>query len=201
MGYASSCPTRPEMIDELTFAAHVIIMEDDIKNQAPAKSGDAGKPGPDHQDGLLLWPHRSLSPKGFRILMVVLGGLMFTIGLIFFLMGAWPVVGFLGLEILVVWVFFRLHYKSARQREKITADPATFRIERISPDGKSAIEELPSPWLRAELEPPVSRNTGQPQRLVVKSHGRKAEIGPFLHASEKQELLPEINALLNKIQR
>lgn len=189
------------MIDELVIATHVIIMEKEINNQAPHTMENADSLSSGDQDGLLLWPHRSLSPKGFRILMIVLGGLMFTIGMIFFLMGAWPVVGFLGLEILVVWAFFRMNYKSAQQQEKITADPATFRIERIKPNGETAIEELPSPWLKAELEPSLPKKSGQPQRLVVKSHGRRAEIGPFLHASEKQELLPEINALLNKVQR
>ncbi|XDZ65583.1 DUF2244 domain-containing protein [Alphaproteobacteria bacterium LSUCC0684] len=176
-------------------------MEIQGENQAPRASIPNGNGSSADRDGLLLWPHRSLSQKGFRILMAVLGSLMVAIGLIFFLMGAWPVVGFLGLEILVVWAFFRMNYKSARQREKITANPATFRIERTSPDGETAIEELPSPWLKAELEPSAPPKSGQPQRLVVKSHGRKAEIGPFLHAVEKQELLPEINALLSKVQR
>ncbi|MDB2532086.1 DUF2244 domain-containing protein, partial [Alphaproteobacteria bacterium] len=39
---------------------------------------------------LTIWPHRSLSPKGFAIVIGVLAGLLFTIGLGFFLAGAWP---------------------------------------------------------------------------------------------------------------
>jgi len=176
-------------------------METTPLNQPPSAPRASEKPGMDGQNELLLWPHRSLSQKGFRILMLVLAFFMFVIGLIFFLMGAWPVIGFLGLEILVVWAAFRLNYRAARQREKITADPSVFRIERTCPDGRTAVEEMPSPWLRAELEPPAPARAGRAQRLVVKSHGRKTEIGPFLHTVEKQELLPELHAMLNKVQR
>ena len=68
---------------------------------------------------LTIWPHRSLSKKGFLILMSVLAGLLFAIGVGFFLAGAWPVIGFLGLELLVVYGAFKLNYRAARRRETI----------------------------------------------------------------------------------
>ena len=69
---------------------------------------------------LTIWPHRSLSPKGFAIVIGVLAGLLFTIGLGFFLAGAWPVIGFLGLELLVVWGAFKLNYRAANVRETLS---------------------------------------------------------------------------------
>ena len=59
---------------------------------------------PKFKQTLTIWPYRSLSKRGFAIVMAVLTSLAFCIGLGFFLLGAWPVIGFLGLEILVVWV-------------------------------------------------------------------------------------------------
>ena len=68
------------------------------------------------KQSLTIWPHRSLSKRGFVIVMAALGSLAFFIGLGFFLLGAWPVIGFLGLEILVVWGAFKLNYRAAKQR-------------------------------------------------------------------------------------
>ena len=50
----------------------------------------------------LLTPHRSLGPTGFLILMACLGGLSFVSGIIFVSLGAWPVFGFFGLDVLLI---------------------------------------------------------------------------------------------------
>jgi len=152
---------------------------------------------------LVIWPYRSLSPKGFKIIMIVVVGMMLSISIGFFLMGAWPVIGFMGLELLVLWVAFKLNYKAARRQEKLLADPKTFRIERVSPDGEVDVEELPSPWLKARLDPsqePEESDRRQ-QKIIISSHGKSAEIGAFLHPAEKKELLPEINKMLDQVQK
>ena len=82
-------------------------------------SGTRPDPKPRWLEQMTIWPHRSLSPKGFGIVMGVLAGFLFLIGLGFFLAGAWPVIGFLGLELLVVWGAFKLNYRAARHRETI----------------------------------------------------------------------------------
>ena len=50
----------------------------------------------------VLTPHRSLSPTGFLIFMLVLGGLSFISGRVFLMAGAWPIFGFFGLDVLLV---------------------------------------------------------------------------------------------------
>ena len=133
--------------------------------------------------------------------MLVLAGLMFTIGLGFFLAGAWPVIGFLGLEILVVWLAFRMNYRAARKRETLAADAKTFRIERTDASGHTEVEELSTPWLQARLEKDPERAHTETEKLVVRSHGKEAEIGAFLHQAEKKQLLPEINSMLDRVKR
>ena len=155
---------------------------------------------------LELWPHRSLSPKGFKIFMMVLGGLMLTMGLGFFLVGAWPVIGFMGAEIGVLYIVFKLNYRAARQREHLMATKDTFRIERISVDGEKTVDELPTPWLKAKLVPNVKVDdddlkSHEVPKLIVSSHGKSTEIGAFLHVAEKRELLPEVDAMLKDAQR
>ena len=61
-----------------------------------------------------LSPHRSLSFTGFTILMLVLAGISLAIGITFLMMGAWPVFGFFGLDVALVWLAFRANYREAR---------------------------------------------------------------------------------------
>jgi uncharacterized membrane protein len=68
----------------------------------------------------VLLPHRSLSPRGFHLLMAVLALISLAIGIGFVSVGAWPVVGFFGLEVALVYLAFRLSYRSARQSKAIS---------------------------------------------------------------------------------
>ena len=82
------------------------------------------KQGSDSETYIItLWPYRSLSVKGFRIFMLVLASLMSAIATGFFLLGAWPVIGFLGAEILIVWFAFRINYRAAQLVETVKITP------------------------------------------------------------------------------
>jgi uncharacterized membrane protein len=74
----------------------------------------------------LLTPHRSLGPAGFLILMAALGTASFITGIVFLLMGAWPVFGFFGLDVLLIYIAFRLNYRSGRLYETVELTPASF---------------------------------------------------------------------------
>ena len=67
----------------------------------------------------VLAPHRSLPPAGFLIVMLAFGGLSFVAGILFVLHGAWPVTGFFGLDVGLVYLAFRINYRSARREERI----------------------------------------------------------------------------------
>src|SRR5437588_1476045 len=56
----------------------------------------------------LLTPHRSLSSAGFFVVMGLIAGISFVGGVVFLIAGAWPVIGFLGLDVaLEYWAFRR----------------------------------------------------------------------------------------------
>ena len=149
---------------------------------------------------LTIWPHRSLSPKGFAIVIGVLAGLLFAIGLGFFLAGAWPVIGFLGLELLVVWGAFKLNYRAAKVRETIETKKETLIVEHKDQHGKAAVSKYPIGWLRVQLSPPVAPEPAARyhQRVILSSHGIETEIGAFLHPIEKAKLQREIDGMLSR---
>ena len=64
-------------------------------------------------------PYRSLSRKGFRNLMLVVATIFFTIGVFFWYIGAWPVFGFLGLDVVLLYYAFRMNYKSGEVFENL----------------------------------------------------------------------------------
>ncbi len=149
---------------------------------------------------LTIWPHRSLSRKGFLVLITILAGLLSTIGVGFFLAGAWPVIGFLGLELLVVWGAFNLNYRASRVRETIETNTETLKIEHTDERGKLAITEFPVGWLRTHLSPsvPPDISSRYRQRVILSSHGRTIEVGAFLHPAEKAALSRQIDGMVSR---
>src|SRR5215212_8138751 len=83
----------------------------------------------------LLTPHRSLSRNGFLVLMTFVIAISFAAGLVFLLMGAWPVFGFFGLDILVIYWAFRINFRHARASEEITVTPSELLVRRTSHRG------------------------------------------------------------------
>ena len=149
---------------------------------------------------LTIWPHRSLSPKGFAIVIGVLAGLLFAIGLGFFLAGAWPVIGFLGLELLVVWGAFKLNYRAAKVRETIETTQETLIVEHKDQHGKAAVSKYPIGWLRVQLSPPVVPEPAARyhQRVIVSSHGIETESGACLQPIEKAKLQREVDGMISR---
>ena len=149
---------------------------------------------------MTIWPHRSLSPRGFGIVMGVLTGILSLIGLGFFLAGAWPVIGFLGLELVVIWGAFKLNYRAARHRETIHTTTEELMVESQTAAGKRAQKSFPIGWLRVSLSPsesPVIKSRDQ-QKIILSSHGEQAEIGKYLHPAEKAGLTREIGAMIDR---
>ena len=66
---------------------------------------------------LVLRPNISLSRQGFTILMVLFAAICLVAGGFFLAIGAWPVFGFFGLDILLLYWAFRVNYRRGRRYE------------------------------------------------------------------------------------
>ena len=65
--------------------------------------------------------------------MALVGGFSFIGGMFFFLLGAWPVVGFLGLDVALVYWAFRANYRAAAAFEEVTVTPSELRRAQRQP--------------------------------------------------------------------
>jgi uncharacterized membrane protein len=131
----------------------------------------------------ILTPHRSLSPTGFLILMSALSAVSFVTGIVFLTMGAWPVTGFFGLDVLLVYVAFKLSYRSGRLCEIVELTPAKLSLTRVHPSGRRERFDCNPYWARVNLlEGPDGRTD-----LKVLSQGREEALGRFLTEDERRD--------------
>lgn len=140
-------------------------------------------------------PYRSLSPRGQRILVAILAGLLLAGTLVFALVGAWPVGGFAGVELLAAILFFRWHARRMLAGEVILLTPAALRIIRTNPAGERRELVLPPAWLSAGME----ERPGRAAALMLRGQGRAVEIAASLGEAERRDLALALNEALHRL--
>lgn len=140
----------------------------------------------------VLTPNRSLSQRGFIIAMSAIGAVFFFTGLMFWSMGALPVLGFFGLDILAIWLAFRLSFRRQREETRVTVTARSILLRHRDPKGREKQAEVPAAFARVELEEP----TGPGDWLRIE-HGRTAwVIGRFLTPDERKSFASALRRAL-----
>jgi uncharacterized membrane protein len=140
-----------------------------------------------------LRPHRSLSRAGFVAVMAVLGGASLAAGSAFLLAGAWPVLGFYGLDVLLVWLLFRANLRAARAFEAIRITPNRLNVRQVSARGDSRESEFNPRWVRLEAE---RHHEWGVTRVALVSRGAPLVVGSFLSPDMKEWLAGELRSAL-----
>jgi uncharacterized membrane protein len=140
-------------------------------------------------------PHRSLSPRGLRILMASIVLLSVLLVARFWFIGAWPVAAFSVIEISLAIFLLHLNAKRARAHELILLSEETLRIVRTDARGSRQERVLPVGWLNAVLE----ERSGKVPRLVLAAHGIREEIAATLGDAEKRDLGTALSQALHRL--
>jgi uncharacterized membrane protein len=115
--------------------------------------------------------------------MTLIGAVSFVAGMVFLIAGAWPVLGFFGLDVLLIYLAFKLNYRSGRAYETVAITPEAFRLTRVDPAGREKYAELNPYWARVRLrERPDGRTF-----LSVVADGREIVVGRFLTDDERRD--------------
>lgn len=141
----------------------------------------------------ILTPYRSLSPQGFIIVMGLIGGISFIAGVFFFMIGAWPVVGFFGLDVLLVYLAFKMNYRSAKLYETVDLNNDLLTVTRVMPSGKSKSWSFNAYWVRLD----VQQAPNCPAVMSLASHGNVLVFGQFLTDDEKFDFAKALRRALN----
>lgn len=131
----------------------------------------------------LLTPHRSLGRRGFVILMAILASIWLGIGAFFLSIGAWPVFGFFGLEVLLIYIAFKLNYRAARAREEVSISRTALDILKVAPSGRAEEHRFNPFWAKFR----IARHdeigiTG----MEVEGEGRRVPLGAFLNPDDRE---------------
>ncbi|MGH6663497.1 MAG: DUF2244 domain-containing protein [Pseudolabrys sp.] len=146
----------------------------------------------------VLTPHRSLGSIGFLVLMAVFGVISFVAGMAFLLMGAWPVFGFFGLDVLLLYWAFRINYRHAAAYEQVTVTPTTLKVRKVSHRGRVREWVLNPLWVK--LNKVVHEEFGI-ERLFLVTRGKQLAIATFLGPDEKASFAKELGRALGEAKR
>ena len=145
-----------------------------------------------------LTPHRSLGPKGFRILMGVFIAIWLATGAVFLSLGAWPIFGFFGLDVLLVFLAFRLNYHAGRAHEEVELSPLHLAIRKHAPSGKQSEHRFNPFWAKFDVK---RHEFAGIARMSVAGEGRAVTLGGFLNPADRESFAKAFGAALGRAKR
>lgn len=131
----------------------------------------------------VLTPNRSLSEKGFLIIMILIGSVSFVAGVAFMMIGAWPVLGFFGLDVALVYWAFKRNFRDSEQCEVVEVTDHELVVRRMSPRREPMELRFNRPWVSVDLVRDDERELVG--ALTLSQSGRRLEIARCLGAEDK----------------
>jgi uncharacterized membrane protein len=141
----------------------------------------------------VLTPHQSLGPKGFMVLMAAVCIVSFGTGLLFYLLGAWPVIGFMGLDVALIYIAFKLNFRALRLYETVDLTDDSLTVTRVAPSGKAQSWSFNPYWVRLTLQPRLGRSS----ELSIASHGSRLVFASFLTDEEREDFAAALGSALS----
>lgn len=143
-------------------------------------------------------PHRSLGRTGFIVFMAAIGVVSFVAGMVFLIAGAWPVFGFFGLDVALLYWAFRANYRAAAASEVITVTASELSVHRINHRGEEVAMTFNPRWV--QLEKKIDPDYGL-ETLFLVARGRRYAIAGFLSPREKEGFAAALLAALHAARR
>lgn len=143
----------------------------------------------------LLTPHRSLSPQGIRWTIAITCVFASIPGIAFFAMGAWPIVGLLGLDVLALYWALTASLKDKNAFEEITLWPDALDIRQVSKKGRETEISLNPFFVKFSV---VRDNEDRVTALRLTTREADYEIGKFLTPDDKANFARDFGSALHR---
>ncbi len=140
-----------------------------------------------------LVPYRSLGRWGFLALMGTIAGLWFLLGLFFWSLGAWPIVGFGGLDILGIYIAFKINYRAARHYEEVAVSRTEVVIRKVAASGRAQELRFNPQWVRLEVQEVEDEGVA---RVALRARDRRIPVGAFLNPQDRKSFARAFGAAL-----
>ena len=155
------------------------------------------EPNPARQEAsrfsAVLTPHRSLGPTGFMVLMAGVCLVSFGTGLFFYLLGAWPVIGFMGLDVALIYIAFKLNFRALRLYETVDLTQDALTVTRVAPSGKAQSWRFNPYWVKLSVQERIGRSS----ELSIASHGERLVFASFLTDEEREDFASALSSALS----
>ena len=130
--------------------------------------------------------------------MLAIGAVSFVAGIVFLIAGAWPVMGFFGLDVALIYWAFRANYHAARAYEEVSVTPSELTIRKVSQWGKAREWTFNPLWVRLDRETHPEFGL---QQLFLVSQGQRLAVAGFLGPQEKESFATALFAALGEAKR
>ncbi len=146
----------------------------------------------------VLHPHRSLGLRGLRLVMVLVALASIVASIPFIVLGFWPVAGFYGLDVAILYVALRASANEAKSYEEVWLSPLALVLRKVPFGGRPREWRFNPVW--TTLHRDVHHEFGV-QRLAITSRGQTVAIGQFLTPDEKADFGDALGKALAKARR
>lgn len=130
-----------------------------------------------------LRPHRALGPTGIRNVILFTAVLAAIPGIFFYSVGAWPIIGLLGLDLIALTWAMTASFKSGDAYEQVTLWPDNLEIRHVSPKGQEWRRKFNPFWVRLDVTRDIEDRV---TRIALKNREERLEIGAFLTPEDKK---------------
>ncbi len=143
-------------------------------------------------------PHRSLGPEAFRIVMTLCCLAMVVASLPFLVLGFWPIAGFFGLDLLALYIAFRVNFRHGQSFEELVLTPIQLLVRRVSHRGERREWRFNPLWTRLDREHDDEFGL---QKLALISRGEHLVIARELSPPEREDFAEALGRALSDVKR
>lgn len=158
----------------------------------------SGNPNEDPLFEAVLRPYRSLGRTGFAVLMSIASLVTLVHMMIFALAGAWPVFGFFGLDLALLFGAFWLSYRSGRAREFVRMSRTDLTVRKVTPSGRAVEHRFNPFWARFNI---ARHEEIGITAMQISGQGRCTDIGGFLNPDDKESFASAFQRALATVKR
>jgi uncharacterized membrane protein len=142
-----------------------------------------------------LTPHRSLSRNGGRFVVAALAVLCTVPAIVFLSLGAWPVLGFLGLDLVLLWWALDSAFRKSRESETVTLWRDQLEIKHTDGRGRETLSRFNPHFVKLVIERDINeRTTG----LLLRTRERELRLGDFLSLDDRSSFAKAFGTALRR---
>jgi len=141
-----------------------------------------------------LRPSPPMTPSALKLVLALVATINLVFGSVLAWQGAWLVMPFMGLDVMLLAWAFRASLRASRRHERVLLTPRVLTVERHPPKGPPSEIAFNPYWVRVDMPDPPEPGS----QLTLWSHGKGVRVGTFLAPDEKLALAQILKSALRR---